>query len=137
MDIMAMAVDLLKKQLGSNLSDDTIANALTGLIGKQGDKLDIGGLVSRMMQGGGLQAIAGSWLGDGANEGINTAQLKDVFGDSKLSAFASQLGVEQDTATRGLAEVLPKIIDSNSQGGSLLDLAGGGDGLMGMAKKLF
>jgi len=59
------------------------------------------------------------------------------LGQDKVSNFASQLGLGENEASSALASVLPQLIDSNSSGGSLLDQAGGIEGLAGIAKKFF
>ncbi|NRA71528.1 MAG: hypothetical protein HRU24_10930, partial [Gammaproteobacteria bacterium] len=55
----------------------------------------------------------------------------------KIAAFASSLGVDSDTATTGLSNMLPDLIDQGSSGGNLLDSVGGIGGALDMAKKFF
>lgn len=93
--------------------------------------------MSKFAGSGGLASIASSWLGDGGNESINTAQLQEAFGDDKLSAFADNLGVDQENTTQGLSNILPSLVDQGSSGGSLLDSVGGLGGALGMAKNCF
>lgn len=57
-----------------------------------------------------------------------------LLGEGEISNFASKLGTDSATAAGGLADVLPQLVDQSSQGGSLLDAAGGLGGLMGAAK---
>ena len=65
----------------------------------------------------------------------------DIFGKDKVSEFASKLNIDEGTASNGLADMLPQLIDKASSGGSLLESAmgsmGGAGGLMGMVGKLF
>ena len=63
--------------------------------------------------------------GDRANDGILAQQILSLFGDSQIDDFASKLNLDQATASAGLAGVLPDLIDSSSEGGSLLVAAGG------------
>lgn len=81
--------------------------------------------------------LVGSWLGDGANKEINSSQLMEMFGGDNLSAFARNLGIDQDSATRFLSGTLPELIDKSSCGGNLIDNSGGLSGTLDMAKKLF
>jgi uncharacterized protein YidB (DUF937 family) len=60
-----------------------------------------------------------------------------VLGSGAIGDFAKQLGIDTGSATQGLEAAIPAIIDKASSGGSLLDAAGGVDGLLGMAGKLF
>ncbi len=81
--------------------------------------------------------IVSSWLGDGENEAVSTEQIGNIFGEGKIAELASALNIDSTTATEGLSDVLPQLVDKSSSDGSLLDAAGGLDGLLGMAKKLF
>ncbi len=139
MDIIQIGAQLLQSKLGSNLQTGDIASALSGLLG--GDNFDIGSLISKMQGNSGLASMAASWLGDGANSAMSGSQVMDIFGKDKVTEFASKLNIDEGTASNGLADMLPQLIDKASSGGSLLDSAmgsmGGAGGLMGMAGKLF
>ena len=139
MDLMQIGAQLLQSKLGSNVQTGDIASALSGLLG--GDNFDIGSLMSKMQGSGGLASMASSWLGDGANTAMSGGQVMELFGKDKVSEFASKLNVDEDTASNGLADMLPQLIDKASSGGSLLESAmgsmGGAGGLMGMAGKFF
>lgn len=119
---------------GLDLGD--ISSALSGLLGGSQGGIDLGGIVSRLQEGG-LASIAASWLGDGANDGISADQVKDLLGQEKIDAFSTQLGVSQENALNGLAAALPSVIDKSSSGGSILDSLGGMGDLAGLAGKLF
>jgi len=118
---------------GSALDTDTIQSALSGLIS---DDFSIGSLLDKM-QGGGLADIAQSWLGDGQNNSISEEGIMSLFGDEKISEFASQLGVSKDEAIGGLQDALPKMVDNASSNGSILDAIGGLDGVKGLISKFF
>ncbi len=139
MDIIQIGAQLLQSKLGSNLPTGDIASALSGLLG--GDNFDIGSLISKIQGNSGLASMAASWLGDGANAAMSGSQVMDIFGKDKVTEFASKLNIDEGTASNGLADMLPQLIDKASSGGSLLDSAmgsmGGAGGLMGMAGKLF
>ena len=132
-----MGVELLAKQLGGSVSEGNAGNALSNLLGDGSGGIDIAGIVSKFASSGSLGDIVGSWLGDGGNKSIDASQLLEMFGGDKLSNFASNLGVDQDTATNGLSEMLPNLIDKSSSGGNLLESVGGLSGALNMAKKLF
>ena len=139
MDIIQIGAQLLQSKLGSNLQTGDIASALSGLLG--GDNFDIGSLISKIQGNSGLASMAASWLGDGANSAMSGSQVMDIFGKDKVTEFASKLNIDEGTASNGLADMLPQLIDKASSGGSLLESAmgsmGGAGGLMGMAGKLF
>ncbi len=139
MDLMQIGAQLLQSKLGSNIQTGDIASALSGLLG--GDNFDIGSLISKIQGNSGLASMAASWLGDGANSAMSGSQVMDIFGKDKVSEFASKLNIDEGTASNGLADMLPQLIDKASSGGSLLESAmgsmGGAGGLMGMVGKLF
>ncbi len=137
---MKLGAQLVLSKLGGNASggESGIASALTGLLGNGSSDggLDLGSIVSNMMKnGGGLESIVGSWLGDGDNEAVSGGQIKDILGGDKIAEFASKIGVDEDTAAESLAEAVPQMVDKGSTGGSLLDAVGGLGGALSMAKK--
>ena len=139
MDILQIGAQLVASKLGMDESKvGVIMSALGNLLGKgTGGNVDIGSLVSNMMQSGGLQSMVGSWLGDGGNDPVSGDQITQIFGQEKIDSFAAELGIDAPTAVDGLTEALPQMIDKSSSGGSLLDAVGGVEGLAGMAKKFF
>jgi uncharacterized protein YidB (DUF937 family) len=140
MDLMKLGTQLILSKLGGNTNESGVTDALSSLLGGSngGGGLDIGSIVSNMMSnGGGLQSVVASWLGDGDNDAISGGQIKDLLGGDKISEFASKLGVDEDSAADSLAEAVPQMVDKSSSGGSLLDAVGGLDGALNLAKKFF
>ena len=140
MDLMKLGTQLILSKLGGNTSESEsgIESALSSLLGggNSDGGLDLGSLVSGMMKnGGGLENIVGSWLGDGDNEAVSGSQIQDILGSDKISEFASKLGVDDDSAADSLAEAVPQMVDKGSSGGSLLDAVGGINGVLNLAKK--
>ena len=144
-------MDLLK--MGSGLiqgnSDDAttgldvgdIANALSKLIGNSEGGLDLGALVGGLSQNG-LGEIVGSWLGSGENKSISTDQITDLLGSDKISEFASQLGLSEESAKGALTDALPQVVDQATSGeGTMMDemlaQVGGPQGAMEMLGKMF
>jgi uncharacterized protein YidB (DUF937 family) len=123
------------KEVTNSLSLDTIMDALAGLMPGAGKSVDLGALVG-MMQGGGLAAMAESWLGDGGNKGIDAGQLIELFGRDSIRSFAGKLGLDEGTALSGLQEAVPSMVDKASTGGALESI-GGLSGAIGLAGKLF
>ena len=143
-DLLRMGGELIQ-----NNSDDAttgldigdIANALGGLLGNSEGGLDLGSLVSSLSQNG-LGEIVGSWLGEGENASISLDQVKDLLGSDKISEFASQLGLSEESAAGALADALPKVVDQATSGedsmiGDLLAQVGGVSGAMDMMGKMF
>ena len=134
MDLMELGAQLLSDKTGTQLDQNSIMSALTGLLGDGQGGIDIAGLVNKMTQSGDLSELVNSWLGDGANQAISVDKIKELVGDGALSNFAQSLGTDTETAAADLADVLPQMVDKSSSGGSLLDAVGGVDGIMNMAK---
>jgi uncharacterized protein YidB (DUF937 family) len=90
-------------------------------------------LVAGMLMNGGLQKILGrlqaqgkgataqSWVGTGANEPVDPADVRDAVDDEELDRIAEQLGISRDEAATAVAEVLPEVVDKVSPDGSLPD----------------
>ncbi len=147
MDLMKLGTQLILSKLGGGTSESGVISALTSLLGGGGNSnggIDLGSLVSGMLNkndgdtnnsGGGLSDIIGSWLGDGENESVSGSQIKDMLGGDKISEFANNLGIDEDTAADSLAEAVPQMVDKGSSGGSLLDAVGGISGAINLAKK--
>jgi len=135
MDLMKLGAEMLmSKMTGDSGSSDNAMSALSGLLGNSDGGVDLGGLVSKM-QGGDMASIASSWLSKGSNDSIGADQLRGMFGDDKISQFATQLGTDEDSALSGLSKALPNMVDKGSPDGSLLDSLGGIGGLASMASK--
>ena len=134
MDLIQLATQLITEKLGLQVDGDTVAGALTSLLGDGSGNIDLAGLASKMASSGNLGSIVDSWLGDGANKGISAADVLGLLGERDVAEFASTVGTDTGSAAAGLADVLPQLMDQASSGGSLLEAAGGLGGLMGAAK---
>ena len=125
----------------TGLDVDDIANALSKLIGNSEGGLDLAALVGGLSQNG-LGEIVGSWLGNGENKSISMDQISDLLGSDKVSEFASQLGLSEESAKVALVDSLPQVVDQATSGeGSIMDemlaQVGGPQGAMDMLNKMF
>jgi uncharacterized protein YidB (DUF937 family) len=148
-DIVKMGTEMFQNKLGDQaegVDSSSVTDALSGLLSNESGDFDLGSIVSNAMSGDGIGSIVSSWLGDGENEAIDAGGLTSLFGEEKISEFASKLGVDTDTAMSGLSDVIPNMIDKSSEGGNMIgsllgnvmDSAGGSaGGIMGMIMKLF
>jgi len=144
MDLLKMGASLIQgnsDDATTGLDTDALANALGGLIGNGEGGLDLGALVGGLSQNG-LGEIVGSWLGNGENASISMDQITDLLGSDKISEFASNLGLSEESAKGALADALPQVVDQATAGeGGMLDemLAnvGGSKGAMDMLGKMF
>ena len=140
MDLMDIATQLFLQKIGgeqkTSATSSVVQMALKQLFAGDDGEFDLGDLLSKF-QTGDLLEVASSWLGDGDNGGISAKQILDVLGDQNVGDFASKIGIDKETASGGLAETIPELIDKSSQGGNLLDSVGGVGGLADLAKKFF
>ena len=125
----------------TGLDIDDVANALNGLVGNGQGGLNLGALVGGLSQNG-LGEIVGSWLGNGENRSISADQITDLLGSDKIAAFASQLGLSDDSAKGALVDALPQVVDKATSGeGTIMDemlaQVGGPQGAMDMLGKMF
>ena len=105
-------------ELIQNNSDDAttgldigdIGNALGSLLGNKEGGLDLSALIGSLSDSG-LGDIVGSWLGSGENASISIDQITELIGSDKISEFASQLGISEESAAGALADALPEVVD--------------------------
>jgi uncharacterized protein YidB (DUF937 family) len=143
-DLLKMASGLIQgnnDDATTGLDTDDIANALSKLIGNSDGSLDLGALVGGLSQNG-LGEIVGSWLGAGENKSISGDQITELLGSEKVSEFASQLGLSEESAKGALADSLPQMADQATSGeGTIMDemlaQVGGPQGAMDMLSKMF
>ena len=110
MSLINMAAQLFISKLGGTgeqLDTGSVVAALQNLLPTEGGELDLSALVGQFTSGGGLADLASSWLGGGDNEAISPSTLMDVLGNDQVSEFAGQLGLGEDTAAEGLAQMIP------------------------------
>jgi uncharacterized protein YidB (DUF937 family) len=144
-DLLKMGASLIQgnsDDATTGLDIDAISNALGNLLGGGEDGgLDLSQLVSGLSENG-LGSIVGSWLGSGENEPISIDSIGDLFSSDKISEFASNLGISEESAKGALADALPDVIDKATSGeGSIIEdmlsNVGGVDGAMNMLGKMF
>ncbi len=157
MDMM----DLLKigaTMIQNNNDDSTtgldagaIAGALGGLLGggSTSGGLDLSSIIGSLANGeedsqgqGGLTDIISSWVGTDDNQPIAPEQVSEIVGEEKISHFAQELGISEDSARQALADALPEVVNQATPEGntdifsSLLEQVGGISGAMNLAGKL-
>ncbi|WP_188149601.1 YidB family protein [Teredinibacter waterburyi] len=126
MDLLDVAAKLFISKMGSSgsgLDVSKVIGGLSGLLPMTDGKLDLGSIVGLLSKNKNLASLAASWLGDGGNSAFSPSDVLGLLGESKVKGFAQSLGLDQDAATGGLAQMIPDLIDSNSKGGALLDMA--------------
>lgn len=87
-----------------------------------GNHAGLSGLVNNANSQG-LGNIVQSWIGTGANHGINADQVQQVVGQDRLNQLASRAGLPVSLAGSALARILPAVIDRLTPHGKLPEAA--------------
>lgn len=67
----------------------------------------------------GLGDAVSSWVGTGQNQTISGDQIQSVFGSEQVRQIAAKLGMSTESASTGLASLLPQVIDKLTPNGSV------------------
>jgi len=142
-DLLKQGAELIQSNSDdatTGIDTDAISNALGNIFGGE-NGLDLSSIISKVTDGD-LGETISSWLGSGENMPISMDSITDLLGSDKISEFASQLGLSEDSAKGALSEVIPNLVDKATSGedsliGSMLDKVGGVDGAMDMIGKMF
>ncbi len=143
-ELLKMGADIIQGNSDDSttgLDADSITNALNSLLGGE-NGLDLSSIISNMTNGEGLSEVVGSWLGNGENMPISMDSITDLLGSDKISEFASNLGLSEESAKGALADALPNLVDQATSGenslvDTMLEKVGGVDGAMDMLGKMF
>jgi uncharacterized protein YidB (DUF937 family) len=110
-------------------------NATGGMLGgasAQGQSPLLMIVMQMLQQNGGLQGIlakfqqagygqqAQSWVGTGPNLPIDPRILQQILGQGgQLGQIAQQLGISQEQASDGVAQMLPQVVDQMTPAGQI------------------
>ncbi len=105
---------------------DELTGGLAGKLFSGGDKNklfeSIMGLINNPQTGGlsglaqifkdkGLGDTMSSWISTGKNLPVSADQIKQALGADQIQQISENVGVSQEEASKGLAGLLPEIID--------------------------
>lgn len=133
MDIL----NTIKSVLGGGKDDkqnDLMASILN-LVGGKGGGLN--GLINQFTSKG-LGDVVSSWVGTGKNLPVSPDQIKKVFGDDTIKELASKTGMDQNSLTGQLSDLLPQVVDKLTPNGKVPEgdiLSKGIDALSGLFGK--
>ena len=103
---------------GSNGGGNAMLDVVMQMLSKNGQHGGLAGLV-QAFQNKGLGDQMASWIGTGQNLPISPEQIKSVLGGGQLGQLASQLGMDEQQAAGGLADLLPQVIDKVTPNGQM------------------
>jgi uncharacterized protein YidB (DUF937 family) len=102
--ILALLPVLL--QLFSSQQSGKEKSGKSGKGGQSGLESILGSLTSN-----GLGDIVGSWIGGGPNKKITPTQVKKGLGPDRVKAIADQAGLSVGDASKGMAMLLPILVN--------------------------
>jgi uncharacterized protein YidB (DUF937 family) len=102
--ILALLPVLL--QLFSSQQSGKEKSGKSGKGGESGLESILGSLTSN-----GLGDIVGSWIGGGPNKKITPTQVKKGLGPDRVKAIADQAGLSVGDASKGMAMLLPILVN--------------------------
>jgi uncharacterized protein YidB (DUF937 family) len=128
-------LDGVKSALGGGGNQNDIISEIMKLIGGQSGGL--AGLV-QLFTSKGMGDIVSSWIGTGKNLPISSGQLTEIFGSDTIKNLASKLGMDSNSLTGQLSNLLPQVIDKLTPDGKVPEgdiLSKGMDMLGGLFSK--
>ena len=140
-DLLKMGASLVEgnsDEATTGLNLDSIADAMKALIANPDGSLNLAAIVGSLSKNG-LGEIVGSWLSQGDNKAITPDDVSVLLGEDKIDAFAKELGLDQESAKKALADALPVVVDkATSDENNIVDqMLGGGGNPMEMLSKMF
>ncbi len=69
----------------------------------------------------GLGDVVSSWISTGENLPVSADQIKQVLGSDQIQQISEKAGVSKEEASKGLAGLLPEIIDKLTPDGKVPD----------------
>jgi uncharacterized protein YidB (DUF937 family) len=108
MRLLDQVLGRLTSQPSGGQRRNALLDLATALI--QGHPGGLGGLVQQFTDAG-LGREANSWVGTGQNLPLSAEQLSQVFGQGTVRALGEQFNLSSESASAGLASLLPALID--------------------------
>ena len=98
-----------------------------------------GGLAgfAQLFQNRGLGDTVSSWISTGQNQPVTGDQITNVLGSEQIQQFAQKLGLSNEDISKGLASVLPQIIDHLTPHGQVPDQGALEQGIAALKDRLF
>ena len=131
---------------------DEIAGGVLGKLFSGGDKNklfeSIMGLINNPQTGGlsgltqifkdkGLGDAMSSWISTGQNMPVSADQIKHALGADRIQQISTNAGVSQEEVSKGLAGLLPEIVDKLTPDGKVPESDMLAQGLNMLKNKLF
>ncbi len=97
-----------------------LGDVLGQVLGGGGAGGALGGLLEQFQRAG-FGEQARSWVGAGANLPIGPDVIAQVFGQGGLAEIARRAGLSEEDTSRGLAQLMPEVVDRVTPRGAVPD----------------
>jgi uncharacterized protein YidB (DUF937 family) len=126
---------VMEQFLGGGEQHSKLMDLATSLIASR----ESGGLagLAQLFQSKGLGDAISSWIGTGQNQPVTGDQIKNVLGSEQIQLFAQKLGLSSEDISKGIASVLPQIIDHLTPHGQVPDQGALEQQIAALKDKLF
>ncbi|HEY6906157.1 MAG TPA: YidB family protein [Ignavibacteriaceae bacterium] len=114
MDILNAIKSVLGGGAGSKQND--LMSEIMNIVGGQSGGLN--GLISQFTSKG-LGDVVSSWVGTGNNLPVSPDQIKNVIGHDTLKELAAKTGMDQNSLTGKLSDLLPQVVDKLTPDGKV------------------
>lgn len=132
MGLLDQVIGAVAGQMGNAQGGGAAGNPLLQMVMQliQNQPGGLQGLIEQFTRAG-LGQQAQSWVSTGANLPVSAEDLMKVFGGNggQLGQMMSQLGMDQNQAMGGLADMLPQVVDKLTPNGQVESGAGLEQGL--------
>jgi uncharacterized protein YidB (DUF937 family) len=120
--------------LGGGEQQKKLMDLAAGLITNR----ESGGLagLAQLFNSKGLGDAISSWIGTGANQPVTSDQIINVIGRERIQQYAEKVGLSSEDISRGLASMLPQIIDHLTPHGQVPDPGALEQGLAALKDRL-
>jgi uncharacterized protein YidB (DUF937 family) len=116
MGLLGQLLGALTGQSASNQQSNTLLDLATAVI--QGHPGGLAGLLQQFTSAG-LGREASSWVSTGQNLPISAEQIAQVLGVGNVRELGEKFNLSQESASSGLASLLPALVDHLTPKGQL------------------
>ena len=127
--------DSIGKGVAGQAAGGKNPNALIGAVAQLINSRNIGGLsgLTQLFDRNGQGDTIASWISTGENRPISPDALQGVLGQERIQHVASAADMSEQDASRGLASLLPQLIDKLTPDGKLPENDAAGSSLSQIA----
>jgi uncharacterized protein YidB (DUF937 family) len=118
---------------GNQAGSSPLLQIAAALLNNNGQFGGLQGLIQQFERAG-FQSHMNSWISTGTNLAISPDQLTQVLGSGPMAQMAQQAGIDPQTLSAHLSQLLPQMIDRVTPDGAAP--AGGLDDALGMLGNL-